>query len=431
MNGQIFNGVLGDLWGDLHDVSVLWQLGVLALCLTLAWLAAYSVRRPLQAHPGAWRVGVGSVNRLAFPLTALLLVAVARPILAQWQHVNLLNLAVPLLVSLAAIRIAVYALRQALGNSGLVAVFERILVLFIFAWVALYILGMLPDIVDMLNGVSLTIGTQKVTLWLALQALFWVAVTLLAALWLGGMIEAWLMRAESLHSSLRVVLARIVNIVLMFTAIMISLPLVGIDITVLSVFGGALGVGLGFGLQRITSNYISGFIILLDRSIRMGDMITVGDRAGIVTNITTRYTVVKALDGTEAIVPNDTMTSSVVLNYAYSDRRTRLATQMQVAYGSDLDAVCALLVEIAKCHTRVLGDPQPQAYLVKFGDSGITLELGFWILDPEAGSLNIKSDLNMEIWREFRTRGIQMPFPQMELRVLSQITPETPPSAKT
>jgi small-conductance mechanosensitive channel len=429
MNGTFINGLLGDLWTDLHDVNVLWQLGVLLLCLGLAWLAARGFKSTQRgaAGDGPWRVGISSATRLAFPLTALVLVLVARPILGHWQHVNLLSLAVPLLVSLGAIRMAVYALRRALGDSGLVAVFERILVMVIFAWVALYILGLLPDIVDLLRSVSMEVGKQKVTLWQALQAIFWVAVTLLASFWLGGVIDAWLMRADSLHSSLRAVLARIVNIVLVFAAILISLPMVGIDVTVLSVFGGALGVGVGFGLQRIASNYISGFIILLDRSIRMGDMISVNDRSGVVTNITTRYTVVKALDGTEAIVPNDTMTSSVVLNFAYSDRNTRLATQMQVAYDSDLDAVFKLLVEIAKRHPRVLAEPEPQAYLVKFADSGILLELGFWVLDPEQGSLNIKSDLNMEIWREFNKRKIEFPFPQMEVRMHTAPEPGSSP----
>jgi small-conductance mechanosensitive channel len=423
MNGSLVTGVLADLWSDLHNPAFIWQVGVLALCLVFAWWAARSVRRPLAARQGgAWRVGVGSVNRLAFPLSALLLVMVARPLLAHWQHVNLLTLAVPLLLSLAAIRIAVYALRQALGNSGLLAVFERMLVLLIFGWVAAYLLGLIPDIVDTLESVSMMLGKQRISLWVVLQAMFWVALTLLAALWAGGAVEARLMNAQSLHSSLRVVLSRVTKVLLVFAAIMISLPLVGIDLTVLSVFGGALGVGLGFGLQRVASNYVSGFIILLDRSIRLGDMITVGDRAGVVTNITTRYTVLKSLDGTEAIIPNDTLTTTTVVNHSYSDRKIRLATQVQVAYGTDLDAIFTLLEEIAARHPRVLADPAPQSYLVRFADNGIDIELGYWMLDPESGSLNLKSDLNREIWREFVNRGIEIPFPRREVIIRPEKT---------
>jgi small-conductance mechanosensitive channel len=164
---------------------------------------------------------------------------------------------------------------------------------------------------------------------------------------------------------------------------------------------------------------VSGFIILLDRSIRLGDLISVGDRSGIVTNITTRYTVVRSLDGTEAIVPNDTLTTTTVINHSYSDRRIRLALQLQLAYGTDLNAVFPLLEEIAARHPRVLADPAPQSYLVRFADNGFELELGYWIHDPEAGSLNLKSDLNREIRREFAERGIEIAKPSPQVVVAS------------
>jgi small-conductance mechanosensitive channel len=419
MNDNFVTGVIADLWTDLHNPGFVWQVGVLALCLGFAWWIARSLKRPLADRRSDWGVGVESISRLVFPLSALLLVMIVRPILSHWQHVNLLNIAVPLLLSLAAIRIAVYALRQALGNSGLVAVFERLLVLLIFGWVAAYLFGLLPDVVDALESMSMVVGKQRISLWVVLQALFWVAVWLLGASWLGDAAESRLMHAESLHSSLRVVLSRIIKVLLMLAAIMISLPMVGIDPTVLSVFGGALGVGLGLGLQRIASNYVSGFIILLDRSIRLGDLISVGDRSGIVTNITTRYTVVRSLDGTEAIVPNDTLTTTTVINHSYSDRRIRLALQLQLAYGTDLNAVFPLLEEIAARHPRVLADPAPQSYLVRFADNGFELELGYWIHDPEAGSLNLKSDLNREIRREFAERGIEIAKPSPQVVVAS------------
>ena len=417
-NGNFMSGIVGDLWTDLHDPAVLWQAGVLIACLLLAWLAARGVRKPLARHSGAWRLGIGSVNRLAFPLSALVLVLVARPVLAQWQHVNLLKLAVPLLLSLAGIRISVYALRQVFRSSGVLAAFERMLALLIWTWVALYLTGLIPDIVDALESVDTVVGKQRISLWLVLQAAFWVVVTLLAALWIGGMIEARLMRAESLHSSLRTVLARVVKVLLVFTAVMVSLPLVGIDLTVLSVFSGALGVGVGFGLQKVASNYVSGFIILLDRSIRLGDLVGVGEHRGVVTNITTRYTVLQALDGTEVIVPNETLVTGNVVNHSLSDRRVRLATRIQVAYGTDLDAVRALLDGIMRRHPRVLADPEPTVYLEKFGDNGLELELGFWIQDPEEGRLNVVSDINFAVWREFAARGIVVPFPQREVRII-------------
>ena len=178
--------------------------------------------------------------------------------------------------------------------------------------------------------------------------------TLLLALWAGAALEARLLRAEALHSSLRVVFARLARAVLLVAAVLVVLPLIGVDLTVLSVFGGALGVGLGLGLQKIASNYLSGFIILLDRSIRLGDMITVDGHYGEVTRITTRYMVVRTLTGVEAIIPNDTLVTSTVLNHSYTDKRVRLAVRVQVAYGTDVPEALELLIDVARRHPRVL-----------------------------------------------------------------------------
>jgi len=242
--------------------------------------------------------------------------------------------------------------------------------------------------------------------------------TLLLALWAGAALEARLLSAESLHSSLRVVLARLARAVLLVAAVLVVLPLMGVDLTVLSVFGGALGVGLGLGLQKIASNYLSGFIILLDRSIRLGDMITVDGHYGEVTRITTRYMVVRTLTGVEAIIPNDTLVTSTVLNHSYTDKRVRLAVRVQVAYETELPATLALLVDIARRHARVLAHPEPTAHALQMADSGVDLELGFWIEDPERGSQNVRSDVNVAILSEFKARGIEIPYPQREVRLL-------------
>jgi small-conductance mechanosensitive channel len=226
------------------------------------------------------------------------------------------------------------------------------------------------------------------------------------------------MRAEGLHSSLRVVFARLGKAVLLVAAVLVVLPLMGVDLTVLSVFGGALGVGLGLGLQKIASNYLSGFIILLDRSVRLGDMVTVDGQHGEVTRITTRYVVVRALTGVEAIIPNDTLVTTTVLNHSYTDKRVRLAVRVQAGYRTEIPAALALLAEIARAHPRVLADPAPAAQVVQLADSGVDLELGFWIEDPERGSQNVRSDLNVAILEAFRSRGIEIPYPQREVRLL-------------
>jgi small-conductance mechanosensitive channel len=244
-------------------------------------------------------------------------------------------------------------------------------------------------------------------------------VAVLLALWLSSAIEARLHAAEGLDNNLRVVLVRLSKALLILLAVLISLPLVGIDLTALSVFGGALGVGIGFGMQKIASNYVSGFILLLDRSIRLGNLISVDKFRGEVTQITTRYTVLRGVDGVESIVPNDVLIGSVVQNETYTNPRMRLAILVQVGYACDPERAMQILVETAQRHPRVLAEPAPKAYLVRFADSGIELELGFWIADPQEGSLNIKSDIGVGIWRAFRQEGIEIPYPRQEVRVLN------------
>ncbi len=186
----------------------------------------------------------------------------------------------------------------------------------------------------------------------------------------------------------------------------------------LSVFGGALGVGLGLGLQKILSNYVSGFIILLDRSIRLGDMITADSHYGEVTKITTRYVVVRTLTGVEAIIPNDTLVTTTVQNHSYSDRSVRLAVRVQVSYRTDMAEALRILVEVASAHPRVLKEPEPTAQVLNLSDNGVDLELGFWIKDPESGSQNVRSDLSLALLAEFRARGIEIPYPQREVRIM-------------
>jgi small-conductance mechanosensitive channel len=421
-----FNGLLFELWVDLREPGILWQVAVLAVCLGAAWVLARASRPDLVETSGVWKLGVGGLKRILFPLLALVLVLIARPILAHWHHVNLLRLAVPLLGSLALIRVLVYLLRHAFASGGTVAVFERLIAAAVWGVVALHIVGVLPDVTEYLEGEAVVIGRQRISLWLILQALFWCLSTLLVALWAGSAIEARLMRAETLHSSLRVVLSRVAKALLVMIALLIVLPLAGIDVTVLSVFGGALGVGLGFGLQKIASNYVSGFIILLDRSVELGDIITADNFHGKLTQITTRYVVVRSPDGREAIIPNETLITQTVVNHTHTDAAVRLATQVQIDYAADLEQAMRLLVDVARRHPRVLAEPPPAALLNKFADSGIDLELGFWIGDPENGSGNIRSDINVAICRAFAAAGVGIAYPHM---IVAMDLGETRPSA--
>lgn len=408
--------LINDLLADVRDPDFAWQVLALLACLGLAWLIA-SWWRGRHAE-GAGRISDAS-SRLAFPLTGMMLTGLALSTLGSLIHVNLLKLAMPLLGSMALVRGVVFVLRQAFPRATWLAAWERIIAATVWGWLALYITDLAPFVIDAMESVQFHVGKQHIDLWTILRGIATVFLTVVFALWIAGVIEARLMRVHTLDANLRLVGVRVAKAVLTVVAILTSLALVGIDMTALSVFTGALGVGLGFGLQKIASNYVSGFIILLDRSIRIGNIIQVGSDSGEVTQITTRYTVLKHPAGSEFIVPNETLIGSTVQNQTYSDTRVRLSTSVGVAYDSDLDLACRLMAEAAAAHPRVLAEPAPKVFLTQFADSAINLDLGFWIDDPEEGKGNIVSDVNFAIWRTFREHGVAIPFPQREVRLLN------------
>lgn len=414
--------LLIELWHDVQQPAIFWQVGVLAVCLFIAWLITRQVkavlRRRRAADPTVADAREEGLRRVVFPLTALGLVVLARAVLANWHHINLLKLAVPLLLAMAVIRLTVHALKRSFPQAGWLASFERAFAFGAWGVVALHLSGVLPTVIDGLEQVAFSIGKAKVNLWMLLQGALTVFVTVLVALWVAGIIESRLMRTEGLDGNLKLVFTRLSRGLLVVLAVAIGLPLVGIDLTALSVFGGALGVGLGFGMQKIAANYVSGFILLLDRSIRMGNLISVGNERGIVSQITTRYTVLKGMTGIESIVPNETLVGSIVQNETFTDPKVRVSVPIQVSYATDLEKAMAIMVEAAQAQPRVMSDPAPGAFLEAFADSGINLQLGFWIRDPAEGTLGIRSAINMQIWRRFKEEGIEIPFPQREVRVL-------------
>jgi small-conductance mechanosensitive channel len=413
---------LNALWQDLQNAEIWWEIVALAACLAAAWFIAGVLRKKFAAVANGWSLGgefgAGGLDRLTFPLTALLLVSIVRSVMEPFQPVNLLSLALPLLTAFALVRGTVYMLRYTFRREALVA-WERWIALGVWLVVALYFTGFLGDLTAALERVHFPVAKQKISIYAVMQAVFWVALTMLVALWAAAALERRLMKSTSIEPNLGLALGRFFKAMLLLLAVLASLGIAGIDLTVLSVFGGALGVGLGFGLQKIASNYISGYIILLDRSIRIGDMIQVDKHTGRVTQINTRYSVLQALDGTEAIVPNETLVSQPVQNLSFTSKQVRHAVQVQVAYDTDLEKVKALLINVALSNERVQKTPAPMVFLTAFADSGINLELGFWIIDPESGVLNVRSELNFAIWEAFKREKVSIPFPQREIRMLN------------
>ena len=410
-------------------------LGWFELALVLvAFAAGWAVDRQLAARRAAadarvQRITEG-VTRIALPLVALTLLFVARIVWRRYQPSLFLDLGVVLAIALAGIRIMVYTLRRLAPNVTWLKPWERTISFGVWTMVALYLLGIGPEIIAELDSYRLPLGKGEVTLLTILKGAGAVVATLAVTLWLSGMVEQRLMRTE-LDMSHRALAGKLVRALLLVTGVLVALQTIGLDLTILSVFGGALGVGIGLGLQKLASNYIAGFVILLDRSVRLGDLITVADRHGVVTNVTSRYSVVRSLDGVEAIVPNETLVTTIVLNHSFSARDVRVAIGIQVAYGTDLDRALDVLAEVARKHPRVdlEATRAPAAFVVRFADSGIDLELGFWIRDPEAGHLGVRSDLNRAVWKAFQAEGIAVPFPQREVRIVGGAPPPPEPKA--
>ncbi|MDP3087149.1 MAG: mechanosensitive ion channel [Methylotenera sp.] len=408
-----------EILADISTKTGLLQLAIVVTSLCLAWLVNGGVRTYVMRHaPEKLRLGIGGVNRVLFPLSALIFVFMSEQILKHWQHTSLLHLAGRLLLSLAIIRLIVYVVRYIIEPGGLLKTLESSISSLIWVITALHLSGLLPRVISWIESVEFSLGKTPVNLWLVLQGLLTVILTIIAAMWLGRLLEHKLMQAEHVDTSTRVVLTKVLRIILLFIAVLIGLSAVGLDLTLLSVFGGALGVGLGFGLQRIASNYVSGFIILLDKSIKLGDMITVDLHYGVVRDLRTRYLVLQKLDGTEVIIPNETMIINPVINHSFLDRNTRVFVTVQVTYQSDLDLVIKLLLKVAEDHSRVLMTPEPTAIVTGLADSGIDLRLSVWIPDAELGTSMLQSELYLAIWRLFKVNNILIPYPQKEVRIL-------------
>lgn len=401
----------GDLAGQLVAIA---SVGLLAW-----WLDALILKR-LNAAERVKAVAISSIKRIAFPLFMLMGIWVARFAFERLDlPASLFRLAIPLLLSLLFIRLLVYLLRNVFPNSARLKSWE--LGIAITAWlaVALHLTGLLGPVLAALEAMSFSLGHQHVSLLMILQALVSIAATVLAALWIGRFMEVRIMGMEEMDANSRVLLTKVVRGALLVISVLVALSLVGIDIRVLSVFGGALGVGLGFGLQRIASNYICGFIILLDKSIRLGDVITLDNRSGTVSNLTGRYMVLRGQDGAESLIPNETAITQTLVNHSFTDRKSRVKISLQISYNSDLEAAMQIMLDAAGRHDRVIADPAPSVNLVDFADNGLMLELSAWVDDPEVTQGTLRSEINLAIWREFKRAGIEIPYPQREVRLVN------------
>ena len=412
--------LLTHLIHDSHQTELVIQLAVIVTSVAISFLATRGLVAWLLSQYAALRQEKRAIKALVFPMMTLWLVAIAREMLRSAHELHLLNIVVPLLIALLIIRVAMILLHRLTGSREALRVWGRAIVWVVWLGFALHITGLLPMTANLLDRVAFISGNHRFSLLLLLEAITVITFAVVIALWLSQVIEARLMRTQGMDPSLRLALIKFLRSALLIVGVIIALPAVGIDITILSVFGGALGVGLGLGLQKIASNYVSGFIILLDRSIRPGDMITVDGQYGEVRQINTRYTLLRALNGTEIILPNETLITSTVINHSFTQREVRFEIPLQISYDSDIEQARTLMHNIAIQHPRVLNRDTytVETNLTGFGDNGINLVLRGWIADPEAGQANLISDIYLSILHAFNTEGIEIPYPRRDIRYM-------------
>lgn len=404
------------------------ELGIVAACLAVAWridrriVAHAREGKPTWRHPRL----LGGVGRIVFSLLGLVFLAIVRPAFVMTGASPLfIDIAIPLLVALAVIRMLVYVMRNFFADSTWLKASERAISFSIWFLAILYFLGVLPEIAQELDELTLPLGKSPVSLLTIFKGAGVILVTLVVALWLSGLIEQRLSRAR-IDNNLRAVLDRLVRAVILLVGLLIALQAIGFDLTLLTVFGGALGVGVGLGLQKLAANYIAGFTILLDRAIEIGDMITVDGRQGRVASVTSRYMLLRGLDGVEVIVPNETVVTTTVLNHSPTTHNVRVATMVRVAHDADVEAALRLMEEAARTEPRALGGTEaPAAFLNLVSDLGIELEVVLWISGGNVGVQGVRSDLQRRILAGFERAGIALAPPRRDIRLVDGKPPAT------
>jgi len=362
---------------------------------------------------------ISGIEKIINPIVGLVFVSTLSLLISFYYPTNLLNLFEILLIALIFARLGVYSLRFIFKGNPLLKAFENIIAILVWIYAIIYILGYSSVIAGTLEGMSFQVIGTSYNLLMIIQLIIGLIFAIAIAMSLATLVERSLKNTKGLNSNLKSMINKLLKLLIYITAVIITMDTIGIDITFLSVFGGAFAVGLGFGMQTIVSNYISGFTILMDKSLHIGDILTIGEHYGIVTSIKSRYTVLKKLEGVEVIIPNNTLITENIINHTYMDRNVRVWIDIQISYKSSVDLAKKIMHDAAMKQDRVMKDPEPNVYLFYFNESGIDLKLVFFIKDAEEGQLSLKSEISEEIWREFQKQGVEIPFPQRDLHIKS------------
>jgi small-conductance mechanosensitive channel len=404
----------------LLSMPTLWQICAILVALGLSFFYNKIIKNYVVGSAvNNWKMATDGLVRIISPIIILIVLFFSKIFLDTFQTTPFLHIAISLVNALIVIRLGVYFIRYLTKPRPWIRALENTIASLVWVIVALYLFGLLSPIRETLDQVQFSFGDNNFSLFLVFQVIFGSALAVLFAVTLGQFIENRLMKVDQLDMNARVMLNKVLKITLYVVAVVVALSSIGLDLTFLSVFGGAFGVGLAFGMQKIASNYVCGFIILLDKSIHIGDILMVGKHYGVVTLIRSRYTVLRKLDGIEVIIPNETLISENIINHTLTDRKSRISIDVQISYKSSVDKAFEILLNSAKNESRVLNDPAPSVFLMKFADSGIDLMLSFYIVDPEEGSWGLKSDIYREIWNEFQKHDIEIPYPYRTVEIIN------------
>ena len=382
-------------------------------CVLLAWLATWAVRRTFKGFELSVLLGRRLVDGVLFPSLLLVLTYGMQALMSGERPLAVFGILLPVCTSLALIRLGVKVLQVAFGQVPMVRMLERTISWLAWGAVVLWVTGILPLLLEELDQIHWKIGNSLLSVRTLLEGALTAGAVMIVSLWVSAAIEARLLQsATGSDLSLRKVISNTVRVALMFIGLLLALSSVGIDLTALSVLGGAVGVGIGFGLQKLAANYVSGFVILAERSMRIGDNVKIDNFEGRITDIKARYTVVRSPTGRESIVPNEMLITQRVENLSLTDPKVWQSTVVSVAYDSPVDEVMALLKTACVAQPRVLADPAPSVALSAFGADGLEFTVVYWIDDPQNGQLNLKSDINRAILQALQARGIEIPYPQ-------------------
>jgi small-conductance mechanosensitive channel len=412
--------------------NVLVEIGAVSICLLIGWFVGSALReryrrRRIKAPTAlTWTYFASEGTVVATPvIIALGLVLLARNLLQPMAFdVSMLDAAARLIGAYIVVRIGVLLFTASLGNKSWMQNWEIRATLFIWLAIAAEYLGWLDPIISTLDSIGMAAGKSRITLWSVLKLLFTLTLFVLVAAWISRWVERRLKKLSNLAPSTRIGIAKFSNAFLIGLSILMGLNAAGVDLTALTVLTGAIGLGLGFGLQSIAANFVSGFVLLMDRSIKPGDVISLSGQSGTSTEnfgwvqeLRGRYVVVRDRDGVEMLVPNQQLISNAVINWSYTDPRIRLKLPIRLSYQDDPELALRVLIMACEGQRRVLHEPAPVSRLMHFSDSGIELELRFWISDPQEGVNNVRSDVNRTIWRLFKENNLTMPVAQREIIV--------------